>query len=287
MSRVLVRPAAVAGSFYPGRADTLARTVDEVLGLAADATAAKGLDRGRGAPKAVIVPHAGYVYSGPVAATAYAQLVPWHDQIRRVVLLGPAHRVAVASMAVSAADEWVTPLGPVTIDQALREAVAARPGVVVDDAAHAPEHSLEVQVPFLQRALDGFSLLPIVVGRAHAEEVADVLDAVWGGDETLIVISTDLSHYLPYEDARQRDAVTIAAIADGREVDIGPHDACGAYPVKGMLVAARRHRLTIEPVDARSSGDTAGPRDRVVGYASFVLRPSAPHDEPVAGGGRP
>lgn len=278
MGRTRVRPAAVAGTFYPGRPETLARTVDEVL-----ARAPQPHRPDEPAPKAVIVPHAGYVYSGPVAATAYAHLVPWRDRIRRVVLLGPAHRVAVRSMAVSAADEWVTPLGTVAIDGEARDALAGVPGVVVDDAPHGPEHSLEVQVPFLQRVLSTFTLLPIVVGPARPEQVADVLDVVWGGDETLIVISTDLSHYLPYDAARERDASTIAAIAGGHEGAIGPHDACGAHPVKGMLVAARRHGLVIEPVDARSSGDTAGPRDRVVGYASFVLhpasRPGAPAEE--------
>ena len=261
-----VRPAAVAGAFYPGRAAPLATTVDQALAAAAAPHPAHPV-----APKALIVPHAGYVYSGPVAATAYARIVPWRDQISRVVLLGPAHRVAVRSMAVSSADAWTTPLGLVAVDTDARDRIAAMPGVVIDDAPHADEHSLEVQVPFLQQALGSFTLVPIVVGAASPDQVADVLDALWGGPETLIVISTDLSHYLSYDDARRRDATTIAAIVAQRGEDLGPHDACGAHPVKGMLAAARRHHLTIEQLDARNSGDTAGPRDRVVGYASFVL----------------
>lgn len=268
-----VRPAAVAGTFYPGRADDLRLIVDDALAGAPSASAGEPRGASSAPPKALIVPHAGYVYSGPVAATAYAALVPWRDAIERIVLLGPAHRVPVRSMAVSAADAWQTPLGAVPIDVELRRRIAAMPGMVTDDRPHGPEHSLEVHVPFLQRVLGHeFTLLPIIVGAAPPEEVADVLDVVWGGAETVIVVSTDLSHYHGYAEARRRDAGTIASIVAGRGDEIGPHDACGVYPVKGMLEAARRHHLAIEAVDARNSGDTAGPRDQVVGYASFVLR---------------
>lgn len=267
-----IRPAAVAGSFYPGRARALEHTVDE------DLAAAKpdGLDRPV-CPKALIVPHAGYIYSGAVAATAYARLLPWREQIQRVVLLGPAHRVAVRGLAVSSADGWETPLGVVTLDAEGRERVLASPAVVVDDRAHAPEHSLEVHLPFLQRILGSdFRLLPLVVGHPSAAEVADVLDLVWGGDETLIVISSDLSHYHDHATAQSLDRATAAAIVERAPGRIEPDDACGAHPVNGMLEAARRHDLGVELVDLRNSGDTAGPHDRVVGYGAFVLSRSEP-----------
>jgi AmmeMemoRadiSam system protein B/AmmeMemoRadiSam system protein A len=212
-----------------------------------------------------------------VAATAYARLQPWRDEITRVVLLGPAHRVPVRSMAVSSADGWDTPLGRVPVDGDGRAVVAGLPGVEVDDEAHGPEHSLEVELPFLQRALTGpFSVLPIVVGHAPVAEVAAVLDAVWGGDETLVVISSDLSHYEDYATAADHDRRTADNILAGRLDAIGPHDACGAFGVRGLLAAARARRLDIELVDLRSSGDTAGPPDRVVGYGSFVLSASTP-----------
>ncbi len=223
-------------------------------------------------PKALIVPHAGYVFSGRVAATAYARLLPWRDSIRRVVLLGPAHRVAVASMALSSAAAWASPLGAVTIDAVARDRVATMPGVVFDDRAHGPEHSLEVHLPFLQRVLaPGFTLLPIIVGPAAPDAVADVLDAVWGGPETLIVVSSDLSHYHSYAVARALDQATAAAIVDRRADGLDPYAACGAHPVRGLLEAAHRHDLQVELTDLRNSGDTAGDKDRVVGYGSFVL----------------
>lgn len=291
--RARVRPAAVAGAFYPVRSDTLSTMVDDVLASVPDIevlteTVQPGVTHdalGAVAPKALIVPHAGYIYSAPIAATAYAQLLPWRDRIRRVVLLGPAHRVPVRSMAVSSADAWATPLGSVALDADGRDRVLSLPGhaVIVDDNAHAPEHSLEVHVPFLQRVLGNrFTLLPIIVGGAGPDAVADVLDSVWGGDETLIVISTDLSHYHDDATAKRLDAATAATIASG-SIDFGPNDACGAYPVRGMLTAARRHRLGVELLDLRNSADTAGTRDRVVGYGSFVLRPTeVPADDAVA-----
>jgi AmmeMemoRadiSam system protein B/AmmeMemoRadiSam system protein A len=284
-----VRPAAVAGAFYPAGASELARVIDAALDIAAAAAgvpAATAPGAAPRRPKALIVPHAGYVYSGPVAATAYARLRPWRDGIERVVLLGPVHRVPVRSMAVSSADGWDTPLGLVPVDDEGRTRVLALPGMEVNDDAHAPEHSLEVELPFLQRVLrpggDGvhgrppFTLLPIVVGHAPADEVAAVLDAVWGGDETLVVISSDLSHYQDHAAAADHDRRTADNILAGRVYEIGPHDACGAFPVRGLLAAARRRRLDIELVDLRSSGDTAGSTDRVVGYGSFVLTASGP-----------
>jgi AmmeMemoRadiSam system protein B/AmmeMemoRadiSam system protein A len=274
----------VAGAFYPAGADELTEAVDAALG-AADPVVGVDDDAGTGAeggavgrrPKALIVPHAGYVYSGSVAAGAFARLWPWRAHIAKVVLLGPAHRVPVRSMAVSSAAGWDTPLGRVAVDAGGRERVLALDGVEEDDGPHGPEHSLEVELPFLQRILTGgFTLLPIVVGHAPAGAVAAVLDAVWGGDETLIVISSDLSHYEDYAGAAEHDRRTADHILAGRLDEIGPHDACGAFPVRGLLAAARARLMDIELVDLRSSGDTAGPRDRVVGYASFVLSASTP-----------
>ena len=263
----LVRPSAVAGSFYPGSSGALRSTVDGLLREAA----ASLPDPPPEPPKALIVPHAGYVYSGPIAATAYARLAPMADRITRVVLLGPAHRAPVRTMALSSADAWETPLGVVPIDITGREVLAAA-GVPIDDRAHAPEHSLEVHLPFLQRVLrTDWALLPVIVGHPTPDQVADVLEHVWGGDETLIVVSTDLSHYLSYEEAAAVDRHTAAAIV-ARTTTVGPTEACGAYPVTGLLAAARRHDLDVELVDLRCSGDTAGPRDQVVGYGAFVLR---------------
>ena len=263
-----VRPPAVAGMFYPADPTELAAVVD------ADLAAARR-DRGerQPAPKALIAPHAGYVYSGPVAASAYVRLDDRAAPVERVVLLGPAHRVAVRGVGLSSADAWETPLGPVAVDHTADDRLLSTLGVEVADRAHAPEHSLEVHLPFLQRVLDpGWSLLPIIVGGARPELVADVLDLVWGGPETLVVVSSDLSHYEPYDRAAALDRATAAEIVAGRPVQ--PDQACGAHPVDGLLVAARRHALTTDLVDLRSSGDTAGDRDRVVGYGAFVLHPT-------------
>jgi AmmeMemoRadiSam system protein B/AmmeMemoRadiSam system protein A len=257
-----IRPAAVAGSFYPGSATSL-RT--EVRTHLRDA----GESKTETSPKAVIVPHAGYIYSGPVAACAYATLAGLHGQIRRVVLLGPAHRVSVRGLALPGVDAFETPLGSVTIDPAAARLVTL-PQVVVHAGAHAHEHSLEVQLPFLQETLGEFALVPLVVGDASPDEVAEVLQAVWGGPETLIVISSDLSHYLPYELARRADSITAQAIAD-LDPTLTHSQACGATPVNGLLSIARRFRLQAELLDLRNSGDTAGERARVVGYGAWAF----------------
>ncbi len=260
-----VRPPAVAGTFYPDDADVLAAEVDRFV---------RDASYDGAPPKAIIVPHAGYVYSGPIAGSGYAAVAPLRGAVSRVVLLGPAHRVPFAGLAVPSVDAFVTPLGPVEIDTLARDAALACEGVVVDDVPHAGEHSLEVHLPFLQRELGTtFRVLPLVVGQASPAIVAGVLDALWGGDETLIVVSTDLSHYERYESARAHDARTVAAILAGDVDAIGPYDACGAYPVRGVLAAARRHALDVRLLDARNSGDTAGSRDRVVGYGAFALTP--------------
>jgi AmmeMemoRadiSam system protein B/AmmeMemoRadiSam system protein A len=270
------RAPAVAGQFYPGRANDLAGIVDDELTSAAGRLARALRQPPLTQPKALIVPHAGYIYSAPIAASAYARLLPWRDTITRVVLLGPAHRVHVSSMAASSAEAWVTPLGAVPLDRDALAQILSMPGVVVDDEAHAPEHSLEVHLPFLQRVLgEGWTLLPLVVGAAPRQQIADVLDSLWGGDETLIVISTDLSHYHDHATAQQLDRDTAAAIVARDAEALAPARACGAYPVRGMLTAADRHDLDVELLDLRNSGDTAGPADRVVGYGAFVLTPRA------------
>jgi AmmeMemoRadiSam system protein B len=257
-----VRPAAVAGLFYPGDATTLTRTLEDLLG-AANATAGA-------VPKALIAPHAGYVYSGPIAANAYALLAPARERIRRVVLLGPTHRVAVRGLALPGVARFATPLGTVQIDTAAVNALRELPQVVVSAEAHALEHSLEVHVPFLQKVLADFTLVPLAVGYATPIEVAQVLEKLWGGPETLIVVSSDLSHYLTYRSAQNTDRETCDAILELR-TDIDHEQACGATPVSGITLAARKKGLKPDLIDLRNSGDTAGDKSRVVGYASFAF----------------
>lgn len=259
-----VRPAAVAGRFYPADGAELARSVDLMLSRA-------GVHAGAGRPKAIVAPHAGYVYSGPIAASAYAQLRAMRNSATRVVLLGPAHTIAVAGVAVPSVDAFHTPLGPVEIDVEARAAVAAVRGVVVDDAPHASEHSLEVHLPFLQRTLRAFRILPLAVGRCDAAAVAGVLDAVWGGPETLVVVSTDLSHYEAHDAAARHDRRTAQAILDGAVDTLDGYDACGIHPLRGLAAVAARRRLRPRLLDLRTSGDTAGSRDRVVGYGAFAF----------------
>ena len=260
------RPAAVAGMFYPASAAELARQVDELLAAAASCERPP-------APKALIAPHAGYVYSGPIAASAYAQIRSRRGCIRRVVLLGPAHRVPVRGLALPGAQRFATPLGEVGIDAEAVGVLRGLPQVVERPEAHEAEHSLEVQLPFLQRLLGDFALVPLAVGSAAPAEVAQVLDRLWGGDETLIVVSSDLSHYLPYETARRIDRETIDRLLS-LDVEIDHERACGATAIGGLLLAARRRGLKAELLDLRNSGDTAGDRRRVVGYAAIAFRPA-------------
>ena len=257
-----IREPAVAGYFYPADAAALGQTVAEMLGAA---RAARG-----NPPKALIVPHAGYVYSGPIAASAYARLAPYRDRYRRVVLLGPCHRVPVRGLALPGADVFRTPLGDVRLDKAAMAGLRL-PQVKVFDATHQLEHSLEVHLPFLQSVLGEFALIPMVVGSASHDEVAEVLDALWDGPETLIVISSDLTHYLSYEAARAVDNRTRQSIERLDAGSVGHDEACGATPVGGLLVAARRRGLEVETLDLRNSGDTAGDRRRVVGYGAWVF----------------
>lgn len=260
-----VRPPAVAGAFYPGQASVLRHDVTALL-----AHASAGTEPGDPSPKALIVPHAGYVYSGATAALAYARLAPARASIRRVILLGPVHRVPVRGLALPGVAAFDTPLGRIAIDQAAVATIAHLPQVVVSRAAHAQEHSLEVQLPFLQAVLDDFKLVPLAVGDATPAQVAEVLDALWGGPETLIVISSDLSHFLPYDTAQAVDQGTVQNMMQLRS-SITHHQACGAAPVNGLLQAARQHHLQPELLGLCNSGDTAGDKHRVVGYAALAF----------------
>lgn len=257
----LVRHAAVAGRFYPGNPQELRRQINQLLEEAEPAAGP--------APKAIIAPHAGYIYSGPIAASAYAQLAPDRDLIRRVVLLGPSHLVAVPGVAISSASAFATPLGPVPIDVEAVEQLRSLPQVKLMDDAHALEHSLEVQLPFLQVVLGQFCIVPLVTGDASPQEVAEILDRLWGGPETRLVISSDLSHYLEASFARRLDTETAQAIESLRPEDLGENQACGRVAISGLLQCAQAHGLCVRTLDLRHSGDTAGPRDQVVGYGAF------------------
>lgn len=257
-----VRNPAVAGLFYPDNPRELHALVSDYLAAVPTSGAV---------PKAIIAPHAGYIYSGPIAASAYARIKPARGRVTRVVLLGPAHRVGFHGLALSSADCFQTPLGRITVDQEAVKKISRLPQVQVMDAAHAQEHSLEVHLPFLQEVLGEFSLVPLVVGDAEPGEVAEVLDTLWGGPETLIVISSDLSHYHDYKTAQRLDRATSQAIEQLRPEAIEYDHACGRNPVNGLLQVARKRGLKARTIDLRNSGDTAGSHDRVVGYGAYVF----------------
>ncbi len=266
-----LRAPAVAGSFYPGRPGELAAAVEGYLADASPEPSSQADSGPKALPKAIIVPHAGYIYSATVAATAYARLKPLAGRVSRVVLLGPAHMVALGAIAAPHAEAFDGPLGPLTVDRPALWLLAGLPQVVQDDAPHAREHSLEVQLPFVTAVLGEVAILPLLVGDVAPAAVAAVIERLWGGRETLLLLSTDLSHYHPYEAARARDAATAAAIEALQGEGIGPEDACGCRALAGLLAAARARNLTIERLDLRTSGDTAGPKDRVVGYGAWAL----------------
>lgn len=258
----IIRSPAVAGTFYPDQPRVLEASVRAYLSHA----------RQEGpAPQALIAPHAGYVYSGPVAGSAYVLLQQRADEVRRVLLLGPCHRVPVAGLAASTADAFETPLGTVPLDREGQEAVLALPQVAPLDAAHRDEHGLEVHLPFLQVVLGDFTLVPLVVGDASDEEVAQVIRAVWDDPGTLVVVSSDLSHYLDYASAKAMDRRTSESIEALDPAGLGRDSACGRIPIRGLLLEARRRGLKVSNVDLRNSGDTAGPRDQVVGYGAYVV----------------
>ena len=262
-----VRPPAVAGTFYPGNAGELDGTVRDLLAAAKSAAqSARGP-----APKAIIAPHAGYIYSGAIAAEAYASLAEARDIIKRVVLVGPAHRMPFRGIAASSASAFSTPLGKVPVDAEATQRLMSLNHVVVLNEAHRLEHSLEVHLPFLQRMLGDFKLVPLVVGNSTGKQVAEALEMLWGGPETLIVISSDLSHQLDYDAARLSDAATCKAIEEYRPDQIDQPQACGRIPIMGLLEVARARGMDVATLDLRNSGDTAGPRDRVVGYGSWIF----------------
>jgi AmmeMemoRadiSam system protein B len=260
-----VRPAAVAGRFYPADPSALADLVD---GLMADVRTEAHTAR----PVAAVAPHAGYRYSGAVAATAYAALARWREHITRVVLLGPAHFVPLEGMAVPGVDAFTTPLGPVEIDDGARTTVTGMPGVVVDDHPHQGEHSLETQLPFLQRALaPAVRVLPVTVGRTAPSTVAAVLASLLAVEGAVAVVSTDLSHYLELPAARARDARTAAAIRAGDAAAIGPEDACGHWALRGLLHHVAERRMDVELLSLGTSADSGADPGRVVGYGAFLV----------------
>ena len=258
-----IRPSAVAGSFYPADAAILSATIKDLLDAAAPPD-------GAGWPKALIVPHAGYPYSGPIAASAYVRLAAGRGKVKRVVLLGPAHRVYVRGLALPGVEAFATPLGDIALDRAALAVLASLPQTNTLPAAHAAEHALEVQLPFLQALLGDFSLVPLVVGATQPEEVAEVLELLWGGEETVFVVSSDLSHYLGYLEAQRVDRATAQAILQC-DTDLHPRQACGSGPLNGLLLAAKRRGLVPRLLDIRNSGDTGGDQARVVGYGAFAL----------------
>jgi len=259
----LLRPTAVAGQFYPAEPEKLSAMVAGWLDVARPPATP--------APKAIVAPHAGYVYSGALAGACHRRFLADRAVIRRVVLLGPAHRVALRGLGATSADFWATPLGPVAIDREALAALSDLPFVAVHDAAHAQEHALEVHLPFLKLALPQAKIVPLVVGQASHAEVAAVLERLWDGPETRIVISSDLSHYLPYDAARRLDAQTAEAVESLDEGGLGHEQACGRIPLGGLMLAAKRHGLGVERLGLINSGDTAGTKDRVVGYGGWAF----------------
>lgn len=257
-----IRPAAVSGTFYPGDPDELAELVLNQLANSSPSSLT---------PKALIAPHAGYIYSGPIAASAYGQLDENREQISRVILLGPSHHIAFYGIALTDATHYQTPLGQIAIDQQAQDAIRHLSQVSIINAAHAYEHSLEVHLPFLQMLLHEFSLVPLVVGDCPPQAVAEALKLLAGGPETLIVVSSDLSHYHDYETAQLMDAETSQHIHLLNDNRIDGEHACGARPVNGLLRFVNENNMQAHILDVRNSGDTAGPRDRVVGYGAYAI----------------
>ena len=255
-----IRKAAVAGTFYPSDPQELRETIQDFYDNAEDQPATG---------KVLIAPHAGYIYSGPIAASCYGPLRKRADEISRVILLGPSHYVGFHGMAVPECDFYETPLGNIKIDQEARETALNCEEVLSFDQAHLQEHSLEVHLPFLKESLNDFEFLPIVVGACNPKKVADLIKSLWAGSETLIVISTDLSHFKDYKDASKSDRNTCSKI-ETLDINFDHNDACGSTPVKGLILAAKDKGIIPKLIDLRNSGDTSGNKSRVVGYASFI-----------------
>lgn len=260
---VHIRPATQAGRFYPSSPVRLQQDLNDYLSAVSPPEGA--------VPKALIVPHAGYVFSGPVAASGFVRLGPAHQQIRRVILMGPSHYEEFQGLAASGVDAFETPLGRVRLDAEARTDMASLTHVNVFEAAHAPEHCLEVELPFLQTVLDDFTIVPLLTGRTSTEQVSETLEQLWGGPETCVVVSSDLSHYLEYAAAERKDRATASDIQALREENLTGESACGHRAIRGLLNIARRRGLRCETLDLRNSGDTGGTRDRVVGYGAFAF----------------
>jgi AmmeMemoRadiSam system protein B len=259
-----VRLPAVAGQFYTSDPEELERQLDFFLKQAQDS------DIG-GAPKAIIAPHAGYIYSGPVAATAYKTLEPIKNTIKQVVIMSPAHRHGFRGIAWSQADYFRTPLGDIPVNKEAFTQLTDLDFVMPLEQAFEGEHALEVHLPFLQMSLAEFSIVPFIVGLASAEQVAEVLNRLWGDEKTLIVISSDLSHFHEYHQAQQIDKRTSNNIESLNYEAIGGEDACGTYPLSGLLLVAKQKQLHASVLDLRNSGDTAGDKSRVVGYGAYII----------------
>ncbi len=258
-----IKTPAVAGIFYPADPALLHQDIQHFLTSAHRSKSSS--------PKALIAPHAGYVYSGPIAGSAYASLEANKDEINRVIILAPAHQVAFHGIAYSSATHFQTPLGLIPVNLSALSLITDLPIVVKNNEAFQDEHSIEVHLPFLQEILNEFSIVPLLVGEASAEQVATVLEQLWGGSETLVVISSDLSHYLDYESARKMDQETSQAIETLQPDALTYHSACGRTPISGLLLCAKRYGLNVNTLDLRNSGDTAGSHDRVVGYGAYVF----------------
>ncbi len=265
----IIRPPAVAGMFYPKNPYVLSNMIEQNLAQATSTSVAT-------IPKVLIVPHAGYIYSGSIAASAFALLEPYRQLINRVVIIGPSHRVGFNGVAISSVDDFSTPLGSIPIDKEAQAKLSEIAGVHVIDEAHAAEHSLEVQLPFLQFILDQFTIVPIVAGDANPQLIAKIIENLWGGSETLIIISSDLSHYHQYQTAQQLDQTTSHAIL-GLDVNtVDSQHACGCVGIRGLLTFAQCHPLEASVLDLRNSGDTAGSKDSVVGYGAFLFTEPTP-----------
>ena len=260
---VAVLKPCVAGQFYPADPAELQKMIGDFL--------AKANKFEFEIPKAIIVPHAGYIYSGQIAATAYAILTKFKEKIKKVVLVGPAHRASFAGIAATTMDFFETPLGQISVDKNALEPVLSFPFVSINDIAYSTEHSLEVQLPFLQIILSDFKIVPFLVGDADPFSIAKVLTALWGEDDTLIVISSDLSHYYDYDTAKSMDLKVAKAIEELKPEKISVENACGRLPIQGLLIAAKEFGLNAKILDVRNSGDTAGSKDRVVGYGAFYF----------------
>jgi AmmeMemoRadiSam system protein B len=255
-----VRYPAVADMFYPADPMELAHTINNLVSYAKEVSHI---------PKAIITPHAGYIYSGEIAANAFAALIKVAKQIRRVVIMGPAHHYPFRGVAASSADYFLTPLGKIELDQDAIAKIIGLPRVTISDEAHLYEHSIEVQLPFLQVLLSDFKLIPLLANTSPIEYITQVLDALWGGDETLIIVSSDLSHYHPYAEAQTMDKQVAQAILDGKIEAIKDENACGALPIRALVQIAKQKNLQAKLIDLRNSGDTAGTKDKVVGYGAF------------------